>query len=72
MFPSSRSMNDAGGVAEERRLFYVATTRAKDELYLCTPEVRRTHDGGCITYEPSRFVSELSRDLIQDEFVGFI
>ncbi len=72
MFPSSRSLDDAGGVAEERRLFYVATTRAKDELYLCTPEVRRTHDGGCITYEPSRFVGELSKDLIQDEFVGFI
>ena len=72
MFPSSRSMNEVGGEGEERRLFYVATTRAKDELYLCTPEIRRTKDGGVIYCTPSRFVSEIPPELVEQEYVGFI
>jgi DNA helicase-2/ATP-dependent DNA helicase PcrA len=60
MFPSSR-----GDEAEERRLFYVVTTRAKDELYLCMPEVRRSRDGGVMFQLPSRFVSELPDGLLQ-------
>ncbi len=72
MFPSSRSMNEAGGEGEERRLFYVATTRAKDELYLCVPEVRRTREGGVMFCQPSRFVQELPLDLVDGEHVGFI
>jgi len=72
MFPSSRSMNEAGGEGEERRLFYVATTRAKDELYLCTPEVRRTRDGGVMYCTPSRFVSEIPPNLVEQDYVGFI
>ena len=36
VFPSARSVED-GNLAEERRLFYVAVTRAKDRLYLCVP-----------------------------------
>ncbi|MFH0952912.1 MAG: ATP-dependent helicase [Verrucomicrobiota bacterium] len=72
MFPSSRSMNEAGGEGEERRLFYVATTRAKDELFLCLPEVRRTRDGGAMFCTPSRFVAEIPADLLEDEHVGFI
>ncbi len=72
MFPSSRSMNEAGGEGEERRLFYVAATRAKDELYLCTPEVRRTRDGGVMFCQPSRFVAELPPELLRQERVGFI
>jgi len=72
MFPSSRALNDAGGAAEERRLFYVATTRAKDELYLCVPEVRRMRDGGVMFCDPSMFVQELKGSLVQDEHVGFV
>jgi DNA helicase-2/ATP-dependent DNA helicase PcrA len=47
IFPSGRSMNDeaSGGLSEERRLFYVATTRAKDRLFLCTPKLRRGGTG---------------------------
>ena len=37
MFPSSRSLESADAIEEERRLFYVAVTRAKDELYLTYP-----------------------------------
>jgi DNA helicase-2/ATP-dependent DNA helicase PcrA len=65
MFPSARSMNESFGESEERRLFYVAITRAKDELYLCMPEVRRTRDGGVIYCPPSRFVEEIPPHLIQ-------
>ena len=72
MFPSSRSLNEGAGDGEERRLFYVATTRAKDELYLMLPEVRRTRDGGVMFCEPSRFVKEIPVTLLEDENVGFI
>lgn len=67
MFPSSRSLNDPAGEAEERRLFYVATTRAKDELHLCVPALRRSRDGGSQFFMPSRFVTELPPDLVREE-----
>jgi DNA helicase-2/ATP-dependent DNA helicase PcrA len=67
MFPSTRSMNDGEGDAEERRLFYVATTRAKDELYLCVPALRRSRDGGSQFYSPSRFVTEIPSTLVREE-----
>ncbi|MFH0909791.1 MAG: UvrD-helicase domain-containing protein [bacterium] len=67
MFPSARSMVDRSGEAEERRLFYVASTRAKDELYLCVPALRRARDGGVQYYAPSRFVLELPERLLQEE-----
>jgi DNA helicase II / ATP-dependent DNA helicase PcrA len=67
MFPSSRSMQEtAGGEAEERRLFYVAVTRAKDELCLCVPEVRRTREGGVIYSPPSRFVREIPPQHVEE------
>jgi DNA helicase-2/ATP-dependent DNA helicase PcrA len=73
MFPSSRSISEStDGEAEERRLFYVAVTRAKDELVMCVPEVRRNRDGGVIFCEPSRFVNELPRELIKPVNPGFI
>ena len=60
MFPSTRSLTEStDGDAEERRLFYVAVTRAKDELYLCTPELRHMRDGGIFYCKPSRFVGEI-------------
>ncbi|OGV60051.1 MAG: hypothetical protein A2283_19790 [Lentisphaerae bacterium RIFOXYA12_FULL_48_11] len=73
MFPSARSMEESSeGEAEERRLFYVAVTRAKDELCLCVPEVRRTRDGGMMYYLPSRFIDEIPREMIKDVRAGFI
>ena len=50
----------------------MAITRAKDELYLCVPEVRRTRDGGVMYCPPSRFVTEIPLNLIRSENVGFI
>ena len=71
MFPSSRAVEETtDGLAEERRLFYVAVTRAKDELFLCTPEVRRTRDGGVFYAQPSRFVTELPQGLVRHEYAG--
>ncbi|PYI72026.1 MAG: DNA helicase UvrD, partial [Verrucomicrobia bacterium] len=40
MFPSSRSLDTRDALEEERRLFYVAITRARDELYLTLPHMR--------------------------------
>jgi DNA helicase-2/ATP-dependent DNA helicase PcrA len=70
MFPSSRSMGEAENDAEERRLFYVAVTRAKDELVLCAPEMRRTRDGGAFFCRPSRFIKEIPRGLTRERY-GF-
>jgi DNA helicase II / ATP-dependent DNA helicase PcrA len=73
MFPSSRSMedDDSGGESEERRLFYVATTRAKDRLVLGMPQMRHQRDGGTIYYAPSRFISELGPGLLEEERGGY-
>ena len=48
------------GEAEERRLFYVAATRAKDELYLCHPLFHVERDHTRTILRPSRFVSEIT------------
>jgi DNA helicase-2/ATP-dependent DNA helicase PcrA len=68
MFPSSRSVGESENDAEERRLFYVAVTRAKDELILCAPEMRRTRDGGVFFCKPSRFIKELPRGLTRESY----
>ena len=66
MFPSKKSVEESGD-AEERRLFYVAVTRAEDELFLCSPMVRRQRDGGMIFLDPSRFLTEIPEDLLQSD-----
>jgi DNA helicase II / ATP-dependent DNA helicase PcrA len=63
MFPSSRSSENEEGLEEERRLFYVAVTRAKDELYLTYPVLRSIAGGDEKWQEPSRFLNELPREL---------
>jgi DNA helicase-2/ATP-dependent DNA helicase PcrA len=50
-------------IEEERRLFYVAVTRARDELYLTSCSSRRVH-GRRHDFIPSRFVGEIPRELI--------
>ena len=66
MFPSTKAIEETGD-SEERRLFYVAVTRAEDRLYLCSPEVRRQRDGGIIFLDPSRFLSEVPPHLLQKD-----
>jgi DNA helicase-2/ATP-dependent DNA helicase PcrA len=66
MFPSSRSMESTEGEEEERRLFYVAITRARNELYLCYPLIRASfgNSGGDGMQQPSRFLAEIPSDLL--------
>ena len=63
MFPSSRAAEE-GRLDEERRLFYVAVTRAKDRLFLFAPQTRRMTDGGMFPVEPSLFVKEIPSNLL--------
>ncbi len=71
MFPAARSLAEEDGEAEERRLFYVAATRAQDELYFCVPEIRRMRDGGIMYCEPSRFIRELPSTLYRTEHTSY-
>ncbi len=57
-FPSSRVVGDPDAYEEERRVFYVATTRTKDELYLISPAVIESYRGPQ-TVRVSQFVGEL-------------
>ena len=54
-FPNIRLSSGAGGIEEERRLFYVAVTRAKNELFLSYAKYDKN---GKISYEPSQFLKE--------------
>jgi DNA helicase-2/ATP-dependent DNA helicase PcrA len=63
LFPLRRALEE-GDLDEERRLFYVAVTRAKDELYLCFPKVS-AKGGPATLLSPSRFLTELPEDLYQ-------
>ena len=58
-FPSSRVVGDTEAFEEERRVFYVATTRTKDELYLISPAVIESYRGPQ-TVRISQFVNELN------------
>lgn len=68
MFPSNRSLDSLDGEEEERRLFYVAITRAQDELYLSYPMIRTVAGGGSddMIQQPSRFLNELPGDLVDE------
>ncbi len=66
MFPSSRSLETRDAIEEERRLFYVAITRAKDELYLTYPHMRLNAGYGDMFQRPSRFLKEIPSQLVED------
>jgi DNA helicase-2/ATP-dependent DNA helicase PcrA len=66
--PHSRSLDDPEAMAEERRLFYVGLTRAKDRLYLLRACRRRSPYGNYETMQPSRFLQALPDDLIRGNF----
>ena len=58
-----------GNLDEERRLFYVAVTRAKDRLYLSVPRSKKTSDGGMCPAEPSQFVREIPPEMYNEHEV---
>jgi DNA helicase II / ATP-dependent DNA helicase PcrA len=66
LFPSGRSLELPDGEEEERRLLYVAITRAKNELYLSYPLLRAGYNaGGDMFQQPSRFLQEIPKDLLE-------
>lgn len=65
IFPHSRSLNDSKELEEERRLAYVAITRAEKMLYV-THSMRRRVYGEEIAAEPSQFLNEMPLELIDD------
>ena len=63
LFPHENSLNEFDGIEEERRLMYVAITRARRRLYLTHAQSRMLH--GQVRYNiPSRFIDEVPRDQI--------
>lgn len=71
-FPNGRILEaeDPEMLEEERRLFYVAVTRAKDELYLTYPLFNPKSYSGDVFCRPSQFFDDFSGDLIESWEVG--
>ncbi len=67
MIPLARALKEPEGEGEERRLFYVATTRAKDQLYFCHPVINRAKNNGYCAMMPSRFLKELAPEYLDPE-----
>ncbi len=65
LFPSMMSLNSRAEIEEERRLFYVAITRAEKRLFLSYAQSR--YKWGSLQFtEPSRFLAELEKEHIED------
>ncbi|MDT7777571.1 MAG: ATP-dependent helicase UvrD/PcrA [Acidobacteriota bacterium] len=65
-FPSPRSLRDAEGEEEERRLWYVALTRARDQLYITYPLMVTDYASRqTVLQRPSRFVTEVPPELYE-------
>jgi DNA helicase-2/ATP-dependent DNA helicase PcrA len=65
LFPSAMSMNTRSELEEERRLFYVALTRAEEQAYL-TYTQNRYRWGKLIDAEPSRFIHEIDEKFVEN------
>lgn len=69
LFPNAMAINTREELEEERRLFYVAITRAKQKLYLSYANTRYRF-GNLTQNEPSRFIDELPEDRIDKSYAG--
>jgi DNA helicase-2/ATP-dependent DNA helicase PcrA len=69
LFPSSMSLYDRADLEEERRLFYVAITRAKSRLWI-TYANSRYRFGQLVSNEPSRFIEEIPESHLDRTFTG--
>lgn len=64
-FPSPKSLREVDAEEEERRLWYVALTRAKDELYITYPLLMTDYNRQTVLQKPSRFVTECPAELYE-------
>jgi len=64
-FPTDLAINTQRELEEERRVFHVAVTRAKDELYLVVPQLYRNRSRSLIMMKPSRFLTEIAQELTE-------
>jgi DNA helicase-2/ATP-dependent DNA helicase PcrA len=64
-FPHARSVREEGGEDEERRIFYVAVTRAMDQLFMTYPLTMTRPGRGQVFTTPSRFLSEVDGSLVE-------
>ena len=69
LFPNAMSINTREELEEERRLFYVAITRAKHKLWLTYANTRYKF-GSLVQNEPSRFIEELPSAYLDRSFAG--
>lgn len=69
LFPSALSINSREELEEERRLFYVVVTRAKQKLWI-THANARYRFGTLVQNEPSRFISEIPEDYLDRSYSG--
>jgi DNA helicase-2/ATP-dependent DNA helicase PcrA len=71
-FPNGRILeaDDDAAFEEERRLFYVALTRAKDQLYLTYPMMNPKSYTGDVLCRPSRFLDDFPKNLVEVWNVG--
>jgi DNA helicase-2/ATP-dependent DNA helicase PcrA len=69
LFPHTRSATDPAELEEERRLCYVAMTRAERFLYVTHAMKRRVY-GEELASEPSQFLNEMPLDMIEDLSIG--
>ena len=64
-FPSARSIESLETLEEERRLMYVASTRAKNNLFITYPMNLYDREAGITLSKPSRFISDITPDLAE-------
>ncbi len=69
LFPNAMSINTREELEEERRLFYVVITRAKQRLWITYANTRYKF-GQLVQNEPSRFISELPEEYLDRSFAG--
>jgi DNA helicase-2/ATP-dependent DNA helicase PcrA len=69
LFPNALSINTREELEEERRLFYVAITRAKKRLWITYANTRYRF-GSLVQNEPSRFIDELPENFLDRSFAG--
>jgi DNA helicase-2/ATP-dependent DNA helicase PcrA len=69
LFPNALSINTREELEEERRLFYVAITRAKHKLWITYANTRYRF-GSLVQNEPSRFIDELPEEFIDKSYAG--